>query len=114
MPVISELNCLDEEARAIDMLGENREVAQRARQFYTMLQDVKDSPFRGIGLLSREEIDAILKVQKKEDASITANIHGKDNNTLSMHVSGPDGSPNRLWQRANTETEPIDGAGPGG
>lgn len=114
MPVISELNCLDEEARAIDMVGENGEVTQRGRQFYTMLQDVQDSPFRGMGLLSREEIDAISKVQKKEDASVKANIHGEVSNALSMHVSGPDKSPNRLWQRANTETEPTDGADPRG
>lgn len=46
MPVISELNSLDEQARAIHMGGENRVVTQRGRQFYTMLQDVQGSPFR--------------------------------------------------------------------
>ena len=114
MPVISELNSLDEQARVIDLGGENRVVTQRGRQFYTMLQDVQSSPFRGIGLLSREEIDAISKVQKKENASVTANIHGKDSNGLSTHISELDGSPNLLWQRAYTEEAPTNGVGPGG
>ena len=48
----------------------------RGRHFYTMLQDLRDSPFRGIKLLSREEIDAVLKVLKKEDSSVTAKIQG--------------------------------------
>jgi hypothetical protein len=105
---------LDEQARAINMGGENRVITQRGRQFYIMLQDVQGSPFRGIGLLSREEINTISKVQKKEDASVTANIHGKDNNGLSTHIIKPDGSPNLLWQRAYTEEVPTNGVGPVG
>jgi hypothetical protein len=44
------------------------------------LQDLQDSPFRSTGLPSREEIDAIWKVQKKEDSSVTAKIQGRQTN----------------------------------
>ncbi|EAQ91968.1 predicted protein [Chaetomium globosum CBS 148.51] len=43
-------------------------------------RDLQDSPFRGMGLPSREEIDAVLKVQKKEDSSVTAKIQGRQTN----------------------------------
>lgn len=78
MPMSSALRCLVEDARAVDVGLEDSTAAQRGRQFYTMLQDIQDSPFRGMGLLSREEVDAISKLQRKEDARITADIQGKD------------------------------------
>ncbi|KAK4118964.1 hypothetical protein N657DRAFT_684842 [Parathielavia appendiculata] len=41
-----------------------------------MLQDLQDSPFWDMGIPSREELGAILKIQKKEDSTVTANIQG--------------------------------------
>jgi hypothetical protein len=72
-----------------------------------MLQDLQDSPFRGIGLPSREEIDAILKVQKKQDRSVTASIQGRLTNQSSAHDDGPHRSP-------QGDEEPADGTGLGG
>ncbi len=44
----STLRCLDEQARAIDV-GQSDNIAdQRGRQFYGMVQNMQDSPFRGI------------------------------------------------------------------
>jgi hypothetical protein len=80
---------LGEEASAADIESDNNTAAQRGRQFYTTLQDIQDSPFRGMGLLSREEIDAVSKLQKKEDASITANIQGGESDELFRHVGRP-------------------------
>ncbi|EAQ86138.1 predicted protein [Chaetomium globosum CBS 148.51] len=77
MAATSALRRLDEEARAVDPSQDDNNAAQRGRHFYTMLQDLQDSPFRGMGLPSREEIDAVLKVQKKEDSSVTAKIQGR-------------------------------------
>lgn len=63
MPVSSALRCLDEQARAAEDIGpDGNTVAQRDRQFYTMLPDIQDSPFSGMGLLSRKEIDAISNI----------------------------------------------------
>jgi len=94
MPASSALGCLHEEARAIDMIGEednNNDPAagRRGRQFYTMLQDIQDPSFRGIGLLCQEEIDAISKIQKKEDADVTANIQGREINVSSTYARRP-------------------------
>jgi hypothetical protein len=83
MAATSALRRLDEEARAVDPSQDDSTAAQRGRYFYTMLQDLQDSPFRGIGLPSREEIDAILKVQKKQDSSVTASIQGRQTNPSS-------------------------------
>lgn len=77
MAAISALRRLDEEARAVDPSQDDSTAVQRGRHFYTMLQDLQDSPFRSTGLPSREEIDAIWKVQKKEDSSVTAKIQGR-------------------------------------
>jgi hypothetical protein len=71
-----------------------------------MLQDLQDSPFRGMGLPSREEIDAILKVQKKEDSTVTAKIQGMQTNPSSAHADEPGGSPRRPVH--------VGGVGPGG
>jgi hypothetical protein len=89
MSVSSALSCLDEEVRATDAGQDGNTAAQRGRQFYTTLQDIQDSPFRGMGLLSKEEIDAVLKLQKKEDTSVTANIQGKESNVSSTDGDGP-------------------------
>ncbi|EAQ83485.1 predicted protein [Chaetomium globosum CBS 148.51] len=76
-----------------------------------MLQDLQDSPFRGMGLPSREEIDAVLKVQKKDDSSVTAKIQGKQSNPSSAHAGEPHGSPR--WPVHRGEISP-EGVGPGG
>ena len=76
-----------------------------------MLQDLQSSPFRGIGLPSREEIDAVLKVQKKEDSSVTAKIQGKQTNPSSAHSGEPHASPR--WPVQGGEGS-ADGVGPGG
>jgi hypothetical protein len=55
MAATSALRRLDEEARAVGPRQDDSTAAQRGRHFYTMLQDLQDSPFRGIGLPSREE-----------------------------------------------------------
>ncbi|KAF6528270.1 hypothetical protein HZS61_008572 [Fusarium oxysporum f. sp. conglutinans] len=114
MPVSSVLRCLYEEARAIDMGEDDNTAAQRGRQFYTMLQDIQDAPFRGTGLLSREEIDAILKLQKKEDASVTANIQGRESNASSAHADGPHRRPDVPRRPAQTEETLANGVGPAG
>ncbi|KNB04282.1 hypothetical protein FOXG_22453 [Fusarium oxysporum f. sp. lycopersici 4287] len=114
MPVSSVLRCLYEEARAIDMGEDDNTAAQRGRQFYTMLQDIQDAPFRGTGLLSREEIDAILKLQKKEDTSVTANIQGRESNASSAHADGPHRRPDVPRRPAQTEETLANGVGPAG
>jgi len=43
-----------------------------------------------MGLLSQEEIDAILRFQKKEDGSARANIQGIESNELFAHAGGAD------------------------
>ncbi|KAK4233381.1 hypothetical protein C8A03DRAFT_38916 [Achaetomium macrosporum] len=78
MAATSALRRLDEEARAVDLRQDDSAAAQRGRHFYTMLQHLQDSPFRGVGLPSREEIDAVLKVQEKEDSIVTANPRGDE------------------------------------
>jgi hypothetical protein len=93
MPVSSALRCLGEEAMAIDVEENDNIVGQRARQFYAALQDIQDSPFRGMGLLSPEEIDAVAKLQKKKDASARAHIQGRERNESSAGADGLDGSP---------------------
>ena len=50
----------------------------RGRRFYTALQETEDGPLRGLGLLSREEVDGVTKLQRKEDAVITAGLQGGD------------------------------------
>jgi hypothetical protein len=65
MPVSSALRSLGEEAMAIDMEENSNMVAQRGRQFYATMQDIQDSPLRGMGLLSREEIDAVAKSRRR-------------------------------------------------
>ena len=92
MPLSSGVRCLDDEARAIDMGRDDSIAAQRGRQFYATLQDIQDSPFRSIGLLGQEEIDAISKFQRKEDASVRANIQGRENSESSAHAEVPNGS----------------------
>ncbi|EAQ89249.1 hypothetical protein CHGG_05868 [Chaetomium globosum CBS 148.51] len=99
------------EKRGVDPSQDDNNAAQRGRHFYTMLQDLRDSPFRGMGLPSREEIDAVLKVQKKEDSSVAAKIQGKQTNPSSAHSGEPHGSP--PWAVRGGEGS-ADGAGPGG
>jgi hypothetical protein len=111
MTATSALRRLDEEARAIDPSQDESTAAQRGHHFYTMLQDLQDSPFRGMGLPSREEIDAILKVQKKEDSTVKARIRGRHTNPSSAYDDGPPGSPRRPAQEGQGS---ADGAGPGG
>jgi hypothetical protein len=76
-----------------------------------MLQDLQGSPFRGIGLPSREEIDAILKVQKKEDSRVTAKIQGRQTDSSSAHADGPDGSPRQPGHGGEGSPDRV---GPGG
>jgi hypothetical protein len=76
-----------------------------------MLQDLQDSALRGMGLPSREEIDAILKVQKKEDSAVTAKIQGTQTNLSSARADDPRGSPRRP---AHGGEGSADGIGPGG
>ncbi len=83
MPVCSALKCLDGEARAVAIGCDTDTMTQRNQQFYTMLQDAQDTPLRGLGLLSSDEINAISKIQKKEDANITASIQGKESDRRS-------------------------------
>jgi hypothetical protein len=111
MAATSTLRDLVEDARAVDARQNDNNAAQRGRHFYTMLQDLQDSPFRGMGLPSREEIDGILKVQKKEDSTVTAHIQGRQTNPSSAHGDGPRGSPRRS---GNGEEQPANGVGPGG
>ncbi|EAQ92071.1 hypothetical protein CHGG_00306 [Chaetomium globosum CBS 148.51] len=94
MAAPSALRRLDEEARAVDPSQDDSNAAQRGRHFYTMLQDLQDSPFRGMGLPSREEIDA-----------------GRQMNPSSAHAGEPHGSP-RLPVHGR-ERSP-EGVGPGG
>jgi len=111
MAATSALRCLDEEARAIDPRQDNDAAAQRGRHFYTMLQDLQDSPFRGMGLPSRQEVDAILKVQKKEDSNVTATIQGRQTNVSSAHADGL----HRRPQHTGRGDEGLgNGVGPGG
>src|SRR3954454_14775079 len=100
MLVSSALKGLDEEARAIDIEQDNNTAFQRGRQFYTMLQYIQDSPFQGMGLLRQEEIDAISKLQKKKDASVTANFQGRECNRSFLYAEAPKGSPDILWRSA--------------
>ncbi|EAQ92510.1 hypothetical protein CHGG_00745 [Chaetomium globosum CBS 148.51] len=111
MTATSALRRLDEEARAVDPSQDDNNAAQRGRHFYTMLQDLQDSPFRGMGLPSREEIDAVLKVQKKEDSSVTAKIQGRQTNPSSAHAGEPHGSPRLPIHGCERSPE---GVGPGG
>jgi hypothetical protein len=111
MAATAALGRLDEEARTADPTQDDNAAAQRGRHFYTMLQDLQDSPFRGMGLPSREEIDAVLKVQKKEDSSVTAKIQGRLTNPSSAHDGGPQGSPRRTGHGGEGSAE---GVGPGG
>jgi hypothetical protein len=67
-----------------------------------------------MGLLSREEIDAVSKFQKKEDDSVTANIRGEQSNVSSAHTSGPDGSPNVPRPLLDTGEAVSNRVGPGG
>ncbi|EAQ91377.1 hypothetical protein CHGG_03312 [Chaetomium globosum CBS 148.51] len=110
MTATSALRRLDEEARAVDPSQDDNNAAQRGRHFYTMLQDLQDSPFRGMGLPSREEIDAVLKVQKKEDSSVTAKIQGRQTNLSSAHAGEPHGSPRLPVHGCERSPE---GVGPG-
>jgi hypothetical protein len=110
MPASSALRCLGEGAMAIDMEENDNMVAQRGRQFYAALQDIQDSPFRGMGLLSREEIDAVAKLQKKKDASVRAHIQGRESDESSAGADGLDGSPDgprRPTQTGETETSKV-------
>jgi hypothetical protein len=107
MAATSALRRLDEEARAVDPRQDDSTAAERGRHFYTMLQDLQDSPFRGTGLPSREEIDAVLKVQKKEDRTVMASIQGRLANASSANNDRPRRSP-------QGDEEPADGIGPGG
>jgi hypothetical protein len=111
MAATSALRRLDEEAKAVDASQDDNTAADRGRHFYAMLQDLQDSPFRGMGLPSREEIDAILKVQKKQDSTVTAKIQGRQTNPCSAHADDPRGSPRRP---AHGGEESADGVGPGG
>jgi len=113
MPMSSALRSLHKEASVIDIGEDDNTATQRGRQFYTTLQDVEDSPLRSMGLLSREEIDAISKLQKKEDASATANIQGMENNVSSAHGDGPNGSLDVPHRPAQTEETLANGVGPG-
>jgi hypothetical protein len=63
-----------------------------SRQFYATLQNIQDSPSRGIGRLSRDEIDVVSKLQKKEDASMRAFIQGMEINEPFAGANGPDGT----------------------
>lgn len=78
MPVSSALRCLGEEARAVGVEQNDNIAAQRGRQFYATLQDIQDSPFRGMGLLSREEVDAVSKLQKKKRCQRKGAYPGRD------------------------------------
>jgi hypothetical protein len=111
MAATSALRRLDEEARAVDPSQNDSTAAQRGRHFYTVLQDLQDSSFRGTGLPSREEIDAILKVQKKEDSCVTAKIQGRQTNPSSAHADEPRESPRRPVHGGRGS---ADGVGPGG
>jgi hypothetical protein len=116
MPVSSALRHLDEEARTVE-IGQNDSnaaaaaTAQRGRHFYTTLQDMQDSPFRGMGLLSQEEIQAISTLQKKEDASIRAHILGGESNAPSGHAGQANGSIDVPRRPDQTEEMPADGVG---
>ena len=57
------------------------------------------------------EIDAVLKVQKKEDSSVTAKIQGRQTNSFSAHADGPPGSP---WRPVRGSERSPEGVGPGG
>lgn len=80
MPVSLALRCLEREVRASGIGRGICTAAQEGRQFYSTDEDVQTSPFQGMGHLSEEDIDVISKIQKREDANITANIQGKGNN----------------------------------
>ncbi len=113
MPVSSALRCLDEEARAVGVEQDDNIAAQRGRQFYATLQDIQDSPFRGMGLLSREEVDAVSKLQKKKDASVRAHIQGGTSNEPSAGANAPDGGPEVPRRPTQTVETATNGIGPG-
>ena len=109
MPLSSGVRCLADEARAADSGQGDSGVAQRGRQFYATLQDIQNSPLRTIGLLGKEEIDAISKFQKKEDASVRANIQGREDGESSTHAGERDGGPNVSREAIHTmETAAMD------
>ena len=105
MPVCSDLKRLDREARAVDMGCDTSTMTQRDRQFCMMLQDTQDSPLRGLGLLSNDEISVISKIQKKEDANITADIQGKEGDRPSPCPSGFDAACSTSEQIPTTRPE---------
>ncbi len=114
MPVSLALKCLGEEARAIDVEQSGNIAGQRGRQFYATLQDIQDSPFRGMGLLNREEVDAVSKLQQKEDASARARIQGWEITESSAGSHGSDGSPDVARHPTLAAEMVTDGANPGG
>ena len=72
-----------------------------------MVQDIQNSPFRDLGLLSLKEIDAVSKLQQKEDASARARIQGRESTESSAGANGHDGSvavQRRPAQMAETAT----------
>jgi hypothetical protein len=85
MPVSLALRCLDREAQALGIGRGECAAAQEGRHFYSTVEDIENSSSHGMGgVLSREEIDAISKFQKKEDADITANIQGRVGTSLQV------------------------------
>ncbi len=82
--------------------------AQRGRQFYMVLQDIQDSPFRAVGLLS-QETDAISKLQKKENASTTTNIQGRESAMMSVYADEPDRRPDLLRHIIQPKQTSING-----
>ena len=77
-----------------------------------MVQDIQDSPFRDLGLLSRKEIDAVSKLQQKEDASARARIQGRESTESSAGANGHDGSIAVLWRPAQMAETATDEGGP--
>ena len=86
IPLSSGVRSLVEEARAADIGQSDSIAAQRGRQFYETLQDIGNSPLRRTGLLGKEEINAISKLQKKKDTSVRANIQGREDGEPSIHA----------------------------
>ncbi|KAK3350299.1 hypothetical protein B0T25DRAFT_592226 [Lasiosphaeria hispida] len=77
-------------------------------------RDIQDSPFQGIGLPSHKEIDVILKLQKKEDNNIMANIQDRETNLSSTPNGRPDRSTDILRRPAHMEETLAIRVGPRG
>lgn len=117
LPATSDVRQLYEELRSRGAIQIEPTATRRGAEFYRTLQDQQESPLRGVGLLGREEIDAVYTLQKKMDKRIVANIEGQGTDEF---AAGTDGRQFRLDAGLPTPPStqkaprPGVGMGPGG